>query len=130
MKKFAFAAAGAVSFALAAAAPHISVAQDKPNGEALYNARCKMCHESGSGPDRVALAAFAQDKIVHALTDGAMAAMADGLSNDEKLAIAAYLVNKPGGTTVGGVPAAAGAAGAAGAPAPAGAAAGGEHTGH
>ena len=62
-------------------------------GEAVFNARCKACHEPAidRAPSRVALSAFPAAQILQALTNGVMAPMAQGLSQSDKEAVAAYL---------------------------------------
>lgn len=62
-------------------------------GQAVYEARCKECHESGDerALTRAQLAAKTPAEIVTALTTGPMAPMAEGLTPEEKQAVAAYL---------------------------------------
>ena len=68
-------------------------AQTPAAGVAIYEARCKACHEGGvqRAPDRAALAQRTPDDIVHAMTGGIMTPMAQGLSDADKQAVAAYL---------------------------------------
>jgi polyvinyl alcohol dehydrogenase (cytochrome) len=63
------------------------------NGEALFNARCKSCHEPAieRAPGRTELAMRPREGIVTALTTGVMAPMAQGLSRPEIEAVAAFL---------------------------------------
>ncbi len=63
------------------------------DGEALFMAPCKSCHEPAleRAPDHATLATLARSAIVAQLTDGAMAPMSKGLSEREIDAIAAYL---------------------------------------
>ena len=63
------------------------------NGQAIYEARCKGCHEGGNprAPSRADLAQRAPGDIIAALTTGIMAPMAQGLSDTDKQAVAAYL---------------------------------------
>ncbi len=70
-------------------------AQDTPNGQALYEARCKGCHEGGNprAPSKADLGQRAPGDIVTALTSGIMAPMAQGLSDADKQAVAAYLTS-------------------------------------
>jgi polyvinyl alcohol dehydrogenase (cytochrome) len=77
--------------------PLASLAQAPVNGEALFNARCKGCHDPAQGraPPKNAIAVLPSDQIVTVLTSGVMAPMAAGLSNDDKAAIAAYLTSAP-----------------------------------
>ena len=81
----------AAAGALALAAPLASSAQQAPDGEALFSARCAVCHEGGSGPAKTVLATHTPAQIVDILTNGVMQPMAAGLSDPEKAAIAAYL---------------------------------------
>jgi polyvinyl alcohol dehydrogenase (cytochrome) len=77
---------GALAFAQQAAAPGLS-------GEAVYNARCKSCHEPAveRAPSRAELVFHTPADIVTALTTGVMAPMAKGLSRPEIEAVALYL---------------------------------------
>src|SRR5512140_258263 len=70
-------------------------AQDAPNGQAVYEARCKGCHEGGNprAPSKADLGQRAPGDIVTALTSGIMAPMAQGLSDADKQAVAAYLTS-------------------------------------
>jgi cytochrome c553 len=85
-------AAGA-AMTLAMALPFVSIAQDAPNGSALWDSRCKFCHESGTGPAKDALSKMTVEHIIGALTTGAMQGMASGMSDADKKAIATYLTN-------------------------------------
>jgi mono/diheme cytochrome c family protein len=62
-------------------------------GAAIFAERCKECHESGDdrAPSRQQLAAKKTEEIVAALTAGPMAAVAEGLTPEDKQAVAAYL---------------------------------------
>ena len=88
------AAAAAAASAAAFAAPLMVRAQPAaPDGAALFNARCKACHEPpvGRAPARASLAVLPPAQIVEVLTSGVMAPMAAGLSAGDKRAIAGYL---------------------------------------
>jgi polyvinyl alcohol dehydrogenase (cytochrome) len=63
------------------------------SGEAVFNARCKTCHEPAAerAPTRAELAFRAPADIVTALTTGVMAPMAKGLSRPEIEAVALFL---------------------------------------
>jgi polyvinyl alcohol dehydrogenase (cytochrome) len=65
-------------------------------GEALYQARCAMCHGSGMGgaPLMDKLATLTQPVIVDKMTSGTMAPMAAGISDDDKKNIAAFISKK------------------------------------
>jgi mono/diheme cytochrome c family protein len=67
--------------------------QPPPRGAIVYAERCKECHESGDerAPTREQLAARTPAEIVAALTTGPMAAAAEGLSPEDKQAIADWL---------------------------------------
>jgi polyvinyl alcohol dehydrogenase (cytochrome) len=81
------AAASAVSFA--------AQAQPASNGQQIYETRCKACHEGGAprAPTRADLGQRAPGDIVQALTNGIMQPMAQGLSDADKQAVAAYLTS-------------------------------------
>jgi polyvinyl alcohol dehydrogenase (cytochrome) len=76
-------------------APHVALAQAPagPDGEAVFNGRCKACHEPAieRAPNRTALASFRPEQIVEALTNGVMKPMSAGMSDADKAAVAAYL---------------------------------------
>jgi cytochrome c553 len=92
---------------VAAAVAGCSAAQPKPNAiaqpttvttglsnaEILYGYRCKGCHEPATpgAPDRKALATFAQQEIIDALSKGAMKPLATGLTQQEMRDLAAFL---------------------------------------
>ncbi|HZZ68821.1 MAG TPA: PQQ-binding-like beta-propeller repeat protein [Phenylobacterium sp.] len=85
-----------------AAASAVSVsahAQGAPDGANVYETRCKACHDGGNprAPSRADLAQRAPADIVTALTSGIMQPMAQGLSDADKQAVAAYLTSAPGG---------------------------------
>jgi len=91
-----FRSIGAATAALVAAAlgsPAVGQAPAAARGEAIYAERCKECHESGDerAPQRAALAARPAAEIVAALTTGPMVPMAEGLTPEDKQAVAAYL---------------------------------------
>lgn len=93
-----FWAAGAALLCASVLAPLSAHAQaSAPNGEALFNARCKACHDPAvdRAPSRAALAVLPPGRIVEALTNGVMAPMGAGLSAEEKQAIATYLTAQP-----------------------------------
>jgi mono/diheme cytochrome c family protein len=85
--------AGLLALALATPAVGQTPAAGDGKGEAVYAARCKECHESGDerAPTRAQLAAKSAADIVAALTTGPMAPMAEGLTPEDKQAVAAYL---------------------------------------
>jgi mono/diheme cytochrome c family protein len=83
--------ATAAAAALALAMPLASSAQQAPDGAALFDSRCKFCHDAGTGPARDVLAKMTPAHIVEALTTGPMVGMASGMSDAEKQAIATYL---------------------------------------
>jgi polyvinyl alcohol dehydrogenase (cytochrome) len=63
------------------------------SGQQVYETRCKACHDGGNprAPSRADLGQRAPGDIVTALTSGIMAPMAQGLSDGDKQAVAAYL---------------------------------------
>jgi polyvinyl alcohol dehydrogenase (cytochrome) len=86
--------AGVVAVMVAAlSSPAVGQAPAASRGEAIYAERCKECHESGDerAPQRAALAAKPAAEIVAALTTGPMVPMAEGLTPEDKQAVAAYL---------------------------------------
>jgi polyvinyl alcohol dehydrogenase (cytochrome) len=87
-------AAAILTFAIGIGA--LALAQEasqQPNGEAVFNTRCKSCHEPATerAPTRAELAFRAPADIVAALTTGVMALMAKGLSRPEIEAVALFL---------------------------------------
>ena len=76
------------------AAPLTAMAQPS-GGEAVFNTRCKSCHEPAidRAPNRVTLSAMQPAQILTALTSGVMTPMAQGLSQSDKEAVAAFLTN-------------------------------------
>jgi mono/diheme cytochrome c family protein len=111
MKTLILTATGGLS-ALALALPLASSAQPAPDGAALFDSRCKFCHEAGPGPAKDTLAKMTPAHIVEVLTTGPMQAMAAGLTDADKQALAGYL-------TASAAPAAATPAAPATAPTPA-----------
>jgi polyvinyl alcohol dehydrogenase (cytochrome) len=89
MKAWMAAAAACAALACVAAVR----AQPAQDGAAVFEARCKSCHDPAieRAPNRTALAAMTSAQIVQALTDGVMAPMAGGMSPGQKQAVAAYL---------------------------------------
>ncbi|HEV2532899.1 PQQ-binding-like beta-propeller repeat protein [Phenylobacterium sp.] len=87
------AAGAALICAAAFAAPLMTHAQTAPDGEAIFNGRCKACHDPavGRAPNRTTLASMAPGQIVEVLTTGPMVPMAAGLTPEDKQAVAAYL---------------------------------------
>lgn len=65
-------------------------------GEALFQARCNMCHGTGMGgaPLMEKLASLTAPAIIDKLTTGTMAPMAAGLSDGDKKAIAEFVTKK------------------------------------
>jgi polyvinyl alcohol dehydrogenase (cytochrome) len=87
---------GACIATLALGLGALGIAQESAqpaNGEAVFNARCKTCHEPAveRAPTRAELAFRAPADIVTALTTGVMAPMAKGLSRPEIEAVALFL---------------------------------------
>jgi polyvinyl alcohol dehydrogenase (cytochrome) len=76
------------------AAPLTAMAQASA-GETVFNTRCKSCHEPAidRAPNRVTLSAMPTAQILTALTSGVMVPMAQGLSQADKDAVAAFLTN-------------------------------------
>jgi mono/diheme cytochrome c family protein len=87
-------AAGAAILAPAAVG---QTAPDKAKGQAIFDERCKACHDPAvdRAPSREELAARPPADIVAALTSGPMVPVAEGLTPQDKEAVAAYLTAKP-----------------------------------
>lgn len=91
-----FAAAAVLGLAVLAAP---AFAEPGPaEGAALYEAKCKMCHEPGmmNAPKMDKLATFDNDKIIQALTTPVpmMAGAVTGLSEEDKRNVAVLLTKK------------------------------------
>lgn len=73
---------------------------DNQAGEAVFNARCKNCHDPAieRAPGRTELAIRPRTDIVRALTSGMMVPMAQGLSPVEIQSVAAFLSPLPAAT--------------------------------
>lgn len=86
----ALAAALALPVAANASEP---VARPAPDGAKIYQERCAACHDNPSGrtPGRDVLSKNPPGFVFGALTTGSMAAMAEGLTEADKRAVAAYL---------------------------------------
>ncbi len=86
-------AALVLGLSMAAVVPAQQTGTSPANGEALFNARCKSCHEPAieRAPGRTELALRPREGIVTALTTGVMAPMAQGLSRPEIEAVALFL---------------------------------------
>ena len=110
--RFGILAAAAVIGAAFLSVPVAALAQAQANGEAVFNARCKACHEPAidRAPNRVTLSSYPAAQIVQALTTGVMVPMAQGLSQADKDAVAAYLTAAVAGPDAHPAPAAASAA--------------------
>ncbi|MGZ6019531.1 MAG: outer membrane protein assembly factor BamB family protein [Phenylobacterium sp.] len=80
------------------AAPLAATAQTSA-GETVFSTRCKACHEPAidRAPNRVTLSAMPPAQIVTALTSGVMTPMAQGLSQADKEAVAAFLTTAQAG---------------------------------
>ncbi len=87
-------AAGAAVLAGSAAG---QPAPDKAKGQAIFEERCKACHDPAvdRAPTREELAARPPADIIAALTTGPMVPMAEGLTAEDKQAVAAYVTAKP-----------------------------------
>jgi polyvinyl alcohol dehydrogenase (cytochrome) len=84
-----------LAFAGVSAIAATAQAQPASSGQQIYEARCKGCHEGGAAraPSKADLGQRAPGDIVQALTGGIMAPMAQGLSDDDKKAVAVYLTS-------------------------------------
>lgn len=67
-------------------------------GAALYEAKCKMCHEPGmmNAPKMDVLATFDNDRIIKSLTTPVpmMAGVVTGLTEEDKRNLAVFLTKK------------------------------------
>lgn len=76
-----------------------AAAQDQPDGEALYEARCAACHAAPATdeeiPRREDMARFTPDSVYHAMNGGPMQIQSAGLSDTEMRAIAQFLTGVP-----------------------------------
>ncbi|MDZ4762698.1 MAG: cytochrome c [Alphaproteobacteria bacterium] len=86
----------AAILSLGLAAVPAALAEPGGEGEALYQARCNMCHGAGVGgaPLMEKLATLTSASIVEKLTTGTMAAMASGISDEDKKHIAEFVTKK------------------------------------
>jgi polyvinyl alcohol dehydrogenase (cytochrome) len=87
-------ASAAITCSLAFAAITLAQQAAPPvSGEAVFNARCKSCHDPAveRAPGRMELAFRPRADIVTALTTGVMAPMAQGLSRADIEAVALFL---------------------------------------
>lgn len=89
--------AALAGMALAGAAQAQPAPTVASSGADIFAARCQSCHEPavGRAPSRADLARRPAADIVSALTTGIMAPMAQGLSQADKAAVAAYLTSAP-----------------------------------
>jgi polyvinyl alcohol dehydrogenase (cytochrome) len=73
--------------------PGTASTQDATDGEAVFNGRCKSCHDPAieRAPAKTELAIRPRADIVKALTTGMMVPMAQGMSPAQIQAVAAYL---------------------------------------
>jgi polyvinyl alcohol dehydrogenase (cytochrome) len=104
-------AAAAMAGTVIIASPLAALAQPPASlGQTVFDAHCKMCHDPAidRAPGREQLGYMPQSQILDALNNGVMQPMAEGLSDADKRAVAAFLA--PGAAP-------AGAGGQAGAPA-------------
>lgn len=90
---------GLTLFALAAfASPALGQATPPADrGAAIFAERCQECHDTGDerAPSRQALATKTVDEIVASMTTGPMTPIAEGLTPEDKRAVAAYLTTPP-----------------------------------
>jgi polyvinyl alcohol dehydrogenase (cytochrome) len=98
--------AGLALAAVSAVSAHAQPAA-APDGEAVYKARCATCHEQigGRAPNRADLAQRPAADILASLSGGIMSEMAVGLSDADKLAVAAYLTKADTSVAAGAPPA-------------------------
>ncbi|WP_293678683.1 PQQ-binding-like beta-propeller repeat protein [uncultured Phenylobacterium sp.] len=72
-----------------------------PSGEAVFEARCKSCHEPAieRAPSLADLSQRPAADVLKSLTSGIMKPMAEGLSTAELEAVTAYVTRRPATTT-------------------------------
>jgi polyvinyl alcohol dehydrogenase (cytochrome) len=88
----------AMTFALGVLAPALAAAQ--VSGEAVYQQRCAVCHDSGNPriPSRDEVKKLSVTRILRTLDFGEMQNVASKLRQDEREAVASYL-GVPGGSS-------------------------------
>ncbi|MCL1635099.1 ThuA domain-containing protein [Luteimonas sp. SX5] len=88
-----FAGRAAEEPAAAPAPAAAAAATTSLDGEAIYRQRCAICHDHPQGniPPRSLIAARPRERIIEALTSGAMRAQAQGLSPEQIDSVARYL---------------------------------------
>jgi polyvinyl alcohol dehydrogenase (cytochrome) len=68
------------------------------NGAALYSQYCAQCHESGNkdirAPSRSLMQSKTFEDVLRTITTGSMASIAQGRTNDERMAIASFITAK------------------------------------
>src|SRR5258708_7570710 len=83
--------------AIALASTALGTQTGPPNGQALYQSRCAMCHEmANTAPfmNRHVLKIMAPETIVSTLTTGMMREQGANLSAVERAAVAEFLTGK------------------------------------
>lgn len=85
--------AAVLAVAVLGAPAAVQSAAPAERGAAIFAERCKECHDPGDdrAPPLAVLATRTPEQIVAALTSGPMAPIAEGLTPEDKQAIAAYL---------------------------------------
>ena len=70
--------------------------QAAPSGAAIFDARCKACHEPpiARAPTREQLRSLANETIVEALTSGVMQPQGSGMTPAERGAVAAFITGQ------------------------------------
>jgi polyvinyl alcohol dehydrogenase (cytochrome) len=73
-----------------------------PEGETVYRVQCASCHEGGiaRAPQRVLLGYMTADRIVEALSSGAMRSQGSALSERQRIDVAQYLSGQKIGSSV------------------------------
>lgn len=90
-------ATATASFAVVAlGSPAVGQAPAAARGAAIFAERCKECHEPAidRAPSREELAAKTPGEIVTAMTTGPMTPVAEGLTPEDKQAVAAFLTTR------------------------------------
>lgn len=70
--------------------------QAPPQAAGLYQERCAMCHDQAQErvPPRAMMIEMSAERVLRAMTTGAMAPQADGLKEEDRRALAIYVTGK------------------------------------
>ncbi len=72
-------------------------------GQMQYEAKCAVCHSAGAtvsrAPIRETLLEFTPERVLEAITSGVMKSQAEGLTDEQKRAVAEYVALRPLGSS-------------------------------